>query len=157
MIKIRNLEEYYGKKLVINDVSLEVKKGEIYVIVGHSGTRKPTLLRYISGLESCQEGSLKALGTEVKGLSQNDPKELRVLRKGVGTIFQDLTLMEKENVFENVVMPLRIHYSQCKIYSRLLDKEYMSEKDLSQRINSSFNVIGLDYKNRAYPRELNGG
>ncbi|HHW4201066.1 TPA: ATP-binding cassette domain-containing protein, partial [Campylobacter coli] len=73
MIKIQNLKKYYGKELVINDVSLEIKKGEIYAIVGHSGAGKSTLLRCINGLESYQEGSLKVLDAEIKDLSQNNP------------------------------------------------------------------------------------
>lgn len=66
MIKIRNLQKYYGKELVINDVSLEIKKGEIYAIVGHSGAGKSTLLRCINGLESYQKGSLKVFDLEIK-------------------------------------------------------------------------------------------
>lgn len=70
MIKIKNLKKYYGKELVINDVSLEIKKGEIYAIVGHSGAGKSTLLRCINGLENYQEGSLKVFNQEIKDLSQ---------------------------------------------------------------------------------------
>ncbi|EAK1213981.1 ATP-binding cassette domain-containing protein, partial [Campylobacter jejuni] len=70
MIKIKNLKKYYGKELVINDVSLEIKKGEIYAIVGHSGAGKSTLLRCINGLENYQEGSLKVFDQEIKDLSQ---------------------------------------------------------------------------------------
>ncbi len=157
MIKIQNLKKYYGKELVINDVSLEIKKGEIYAIVGHSGAGKSTLLRCINGLESYQEGSLKVLDAEIKDLSQNNPKKLRMLRKDIGMIFQNFALMERKNVFENVAMPLRMHYSQCKIYSKLFGKEYMSEKDLNQKVNSLLDVVGLDHKNKAYPRELSGG
>ncbi|EJF7422401.1 ATP-binding cassette domain-containing protein, partial [Campylobacter jejuni] len=69
MIKIKNLKKYYGKELVINDVSLEIKKGEIYAIVGHSGAGKSTLLRCINGLENYQEGSLKVFDQEIKDLS----------------------------------------------------------------------------------------
>ncbi|HEH4740574.1 TPA: methionine ABC transporter ATP-binding protein [Campylobacter coli] len=157
MIKIQNLTKYYGKERVINDVSLEIKKGEIYAIVGHSGAGKSTLLRCINGLESYQEGSLKVLDAEIKDLSQNNPKKLRMLRKDIGMIFQNFALMERKNVFENVAMPLRTHYSQCKIYSKLFDKEYMSEKDLNQKVNSLLEVVGLDHKNKSYPRELSGG
>ncbi len=111
MIKIKNLKKYYGKELVINDVSLEIKKGEIYAIVGHSGAGKSTLLRCINGLENYQEGSLKVFDQEIKDLSQKKSKELRVLRKDIGMIFQNFALMERKNVFENVAMPLRTHYT----------------------------------------------
>lgn len=109
MIKIQNLKKYYGKELVINDVSLEIKKGEIYAIVGHSGAGKSTLLRCINGLESYQEGSLKVLDAEIKDLSQNNPKKLRMLRKDIGMIFQNFALMERKcirkccNAFKNAL------------------------------------------------------
>lgn len=74
MIKIKNLKKYYGKELVINNVSLEIKKGEIYAIVGHSGAGKSTLLRCINGLENYQEGSLKVFDQEIKDLSQKNQK-----------------------------------------------------------------------------------
>lgn len=77
MIKIKNLKKYYGKELVINDVSLEIKKGEIYAIVGHSGAGKSTLLRCINGLENYQEGSLKVFDQEIKDLSQKKIKRAK--------------------------------------------------------------------------------
>ncbi|MBC5857559.1 methionine ABC transporter ATP-binding protein [Campylobacter jejuni] len=157
MIKIKNLKKYYGKELVINDVSLEIKKGEIYAIVGHSGAGKSTLLRCINGLENYQEGSLKVFEQEIKDLSQKKPKELRVLRKDIGMIFQNFALMERKNVFENVAMPLRTHYTQCKFHAKLFSKAYMSEKEIAQKVNSLLEIVGLDHKNKSYPRELSGG
>ena len=64
MIEIKNLKKYYGNTCVINDVSLDIKKGEIYAIVGQSGAGKSTLLRCINALESYQAGSLKVFNQE---------------------------------------------------------------------------------------------
>ena len=84
MIKIENLKKFYGKTCVIDDVSLEVKQGEIFAIVGHSGAGKSTLLRCINGLEDYQEGSLKVEGREVRELNS---AQIRELRKNIGMIF----------------------------------------------------------------------
>ncbi|MDO4674064.1 methionine ABC transporter ATP-binding protein [Campylobacter sp.] len=157
MIKIENLKKYYGKDLVIDGVSLEVKKGEIYAIVGHSGAGKSTLLRCINGLENYQDGRLEVFGQEIKNLIQNKPKELRNLRKDMGMIFQNFALMERKNVFENIAMPLRIHYTQCKIHSKLFQKDYMSEDAIKKRIGELLDIVGLSHKAKSSPRELSGG
>ncbi|MFB1644255.1 methionine ABC transporter ATP-binding protein [Campylobacter molothri] len=157
MIKIKNLKKYYGKELVIDDVSLEINKGEIYAIVGHSGAGKSTLLRCINGLEDYQKGSLKVLDEEIKELKQKYPKKLRILRKDIGMIFQNFALMERKNIFENVAMPLRTHFSQCKIYSKIFNKEYMSEKEINEKVHSLLEIVGLNHKFNSYPKELSGG
>ncbi|MCX2683000.1 methionine ABC transporter ATP-binding protein [Campylobacter sp. MIT 21-1685] len=156
MIKIQNLKKYYGKELIINNISLEIKKGEIYAIVGHSGAGKSTLLRCINGLETYEEGSLKVFDLELRNL-QKKPKELRALRKNIGMIFQNFALMEHKNVFENVAMPLNIHFTQSKIYSKLFDKAFMGEKEMKARINSLLEIVGLSHKMYSYPKELSGG
>ena len=69
---------------MIDDVSLEVKQGEIFAIVGRSGAGKSTLLRCINGLEDYQEGSLKVESREVRDLSG---AQIRELRKNIGMIF----------------------------------------------------------------------
>ena len=93
MIEIQHLKKYYGKELVIDNVSLNVKKGEIFAIVGHSGAGKSTLLRCINALESYQNGSLKVFGEEISQSAQN-AKKLRELRKNIGMIFQHFALMK---------------------------------------------------------------
>ncbi|EKR5435609.1 methionine ABC transporter ATP-binding protein [Campylobacter upsaliensis] len=157
MIKIQNLQKYYGKELVINDVSLEIKKGEIYAIVGHSGAGKSTLLRCINGLESYQKGSLKVFDLEIKDLLENEPEKLKGLRKDVGMIFQNFALMNRKNIFENIAMPLRTHYTQCKITASLFKKDYMSEDDVKKRIDELLDIVGLSHKKNSYPKELSGG
>ncbi|AJD03206.1 DL-methionine ABC transporter MetINQ, ATP-binding protein [Campylobacter lari CCUG 22395] len=140
MIKIQNLKKYYGKELVINDVSLEVKEGEIYALVGHSGAGKSTLLRCINGLENYQSGSVQVFGKEIATLKE---KELRVFRKDIGMIFQHFALMSRKNVFENVAIPLEIHN--------------FDKNTIQKRVNELLDLVGLLAKSKAYPNELSGG
>lgn len=142
MIKIEHLKKYYESELVINDVSLEVEKGEIFAIVGHSGAGKSTLLRCINALESYQEGSLKVFGEEISSLAKN-AKKLRHLRRDIGMIFQHFALMSRKNVFENVAMPLQIHH--------------FDKNKAKQRVNELLELVGLANKANAYPNELSGG
>ncbi|TQR32990.1 methionine ABC transporter ATP-binding protein [Campylobacter sp. MIT 99-7217] len=142
MIKIDKLKKYYGKDLVIDEVSLEVKKGEIFAIVGHSGAGKSTLLRCINALEDYQSGSLKVFDKEIKELAKKD-KDLRALRKQIGMIFQHFALMSRKTVFENVAMPLQMHS--------------FSKSEISKKVNELLELVGLSTKARSYPSELSGG
>ncbi|QWU80242.1 methionine ABC transporter ATP-binding protein [Campylobacter novaezeelandiae] len=157
MIKITNLKKYYEQNLVLNDISLQIKKGEIYAIVGHSGAGKSTLLRCINGLEDYQGGSLEVLGEEISNLKQNYPKKLRFLRKNIGMIFQNFALINRKNVFENVAIPLRTHYSQSRFYAKLFKKDFMSEDEVQAKVNKLLDIVGLLEKSKAYPKELSGG
>ena len=142
MIKIKNLKKSYGKELVIDDVSFEVREGEIFAIVGHSGAGKSTLLRCINALESYQGGSLQVFGEEISQLAKN-PKKLRNLRKDIGMIFQHFALMSRKNAFENVAMPLQIHG--------------FAKSEIKSRVSELLELVGLADKAAAYPSELSGG
>ena len=140
MIKIENLTKFYGDTQILFDVNLEVKKGEIFAIVGHSGAGKSTLLRCINGLESYQGGSLKVFDQEIKNL---DETQQRHLRRDVGMIFQHFALMARKNVFENVATPLKFWGY----------KSFETEK----RVRELLNLVGLESKAKSYPSELSGG
>ena len=140
MIKIENLTKFYGDTQILFDINLEVKKGEIFAIVGHSGAGKSTLLRCINGLESYQGGSLKVFDKEIKNL---DETQQRHLRRDVGMIFQHFALMARKNVFENVATPL-------KFWS------YKSD-ETEKRVRELLNLVGLESKAKSYPSELSGG
>lgn len=142
MIEIQHLQKYYGKELVIDNVSLNVKKGEIFAIVGHSGAGKSTLLRCINALESYQNGSLKVFDEEISQIAQN-AKKLRELRKNIGMIFQHFALMSRKNAFENVAMPLQIHG--------------FDKNEIKSRVSELLELVGLAGKAKAYPNELSGG
>ena len=140
MIKIENLTKFYGDTQILFDVNLEVKKGEIFAIVGHSGAGKSTLLRCINGLESYQGGSLKVFDQEIKNL---DETQQRHLRRDVGMIFQHFALMARKNVFENVATPLKFW-------------GYKSD-ETEKRVKELLNLVGLESKAKSYPGELSGG
>ena len=140
MIKIENLSKFYGATQILFDVNLEVKKGEIFAIVGHSGAGKSTLLRCINGLESYQGGSLKVFDQEIKNL---DETQQRHLRRDVGMIFQHFALMARKNVFENVATPLKFW-------------GYKSD-ETEKRVRELLNLVGLENKAKSYPSELSGG
>ena len=140
MIKIENLTKFYGGTQILFDVNLEVKKGEIFAIVGHSGAGKSTLLRCINGLESYQGGSLKVFDQEIKNL---DETQQRHLRRDVGMIFQHFALMARKNVFENVATPLKFW-------------GYKSD-ETEKRVRELLNLVGLESKVKSYPSELSGG
>ena len=140
MIKIENLTKFYGDTQILFDINLEVKKGEIFAIVGHSGAGKSTLLRCINGLESYQGGSLKVFDQEIKNL---DETQQRHLRRDVGMIFQHFALMARKNVFENVATPLKFW-------------GYKSD-ETEKRVRELLNLVGLESKAKSYPSELSGG
>ena len=140
MIKIENLTKFYGGTQILFDVNLEVKKGEIFAIVGHSGAGKSTLLRCMNGLESYQGGSLKVFDQEIKNL---DETQQRHLRRDVGMIFQHFALMARKNVFENVATPLKFW-------------GYKSD-ETEKRVRELLNLVGLENKAKSYPSELSGG
>ncbi|WP_462102803.1 methionine ABC transporter ATP-binding protein [Campylobacter concisus] len=140
MIKIENLTKFYGDTQILFDVNLEVKKGEIFAIVGHSGAGKSTLLRCINGLEGYQGGSLKVFDQEIKNL---DETQQRHLRRDVGMIFQHFALMARKNVFENVATPLKFW-------------GYKSD-ETEKRVRELLNLVGLESKAKSYPSELSGG
>ena len=140
MIKIENLKKFYGATQIIDDVSLNVEKGEIFAIVGHSGAGKSTLLRCINGLEDYQSGSLKVFDKEISALKD---KELRELRRDVGMIFQHFALMARKTAFENVATPLKFWG--------------YSDGEIKKRVSELLELVGLANKAASYPGERSGG
>jgi D-methionine transport system ATP-binding protein len=140
MINIKNLNKYYGKTKVLDDISIDIKKGEIFAIVGHSGAGKSTLLRCINGLEKYSDGSLKVNNREIKSLNK---KELKEFRKNIGMIFQHFSLIQRKTVYENVALPMQLWgYNKSSI---------------DKKVKELLTLVGLEQKFNSYPKELSGG
>ena len=140
MITITDVNKYYGKTKVLSDVNINIEKGEIFGIIGHSGAGKSTLLRCINRLEEYQEGSILVEGKEVKDVNN---KDLRLLRKDLGMIFQHFSLLERKTVFENVALPL-----ECFHYSK---------EETEKRVLELLKLVGIEDKKDRKPRNLSGG
>ena len=140
MIEINNLGKYFGGHKVLSDISLEVGKGDVFGIVGHSGAGKSTLLRCLNGLEGYTEGSVRVGGKEVKDLDEN---ELKRLRRDMGMIFQNFNLMNRKDVYENILFPLKVWG--------------VPKDEAESRVNELLELVGLTGKKHEKVRNLSGG
>ena len=139
MLKIRGLKKFFGNNLVLKGVNLEINKGEIVVVVGPSGGGKTTLLRTITGLEKCDDGTIEIDGyTFCKDGRYCDKKSSSIIRKNVGLVFQNFNLFPHKSVLENIIeAPTRA----------------LGEK----KENAILSFLGLSDKANNYPCELSGG
>ncbi|XOB61786.1 methionine ABC transporter ATP-binding protein [Campylobacterota bacterium DY0563] len=140
MISIKNLNKYYGDVKVLNDISIDIKEGEIFAIVGHSGAGKSTLLRCINGLEDYSTGSLLVDDKEIKDLNK---EQLRSFRKKIGMIFQHFSLVQRKTVYENVALPMQLWG--------------YSKNDIDKKVIELLSLVGLEEKTDSYPSQLSGG
>jgi ABC-type sugar transport system ATPase subunit len=136
-ITLRNITKYYGKNLILDDISLEVSDGEFLCLTGPSGCGKTTLLRIIAGLDNDHSGRIY--------FNDKDITELSPSARNVSMVFQDFALYPYMVARDNISFPLRL-------------KKYTGEK-ISQKLKSTVNKIDAgvkDYLN-LFPRELSAG
>ncbi|MBE6053982.1 MAG: methionine ABC transporter ATP-binding protein [Clostridium sartagoforme] len=144
MIVLKNLNKVYstkdGKVEALKDVTLNIKKGEIYGIIGFSGAGKSTLVRCINLLEKPNSGEVFIDGRELSSLSN---KELRKERKKIGMIFQHFNLMRSRTVFENIAYPLK--------------SDGYSKEEIKNKVTDLLKLVELEDKANVYPSQLSGG
>lgn len=144
MIKVSHLYKTYntdaGDVEALKDVSFEVKKGEIYGIIGLSGAGKSTLVRCLNLLERPNAGKVVVDGKDMLSLSEND---LRLQRKEIAMIFQSFNLLMQRAVLDNVCFPMELNGVE-KRTARKKALEYLE-------------IVNLKDKAKAYPSQLSGG
>ncbi|HLF66001.1 MAG TPA: ATP-binding cassette domain-containing protein, partial [Gammaproteobacteria bacterium] len=107
LVNIQDLHfSYNGKKSIFQGVNIQIPRGKVTTIMGPSGTGKTTLLRLIGGQTQPTRGKVVVYGQEINTLSR---KELYILRKKMGMLFQNGGLFTHLSVYENVAFPLREH------------------------------------------------
>ncbi len=144
MIKLEHVcktFEINGKTVeAVKDVSLEIREGEIFGIIGFSGAGKSTLVRCINLLEKPESGRV-LIGTE--DITDYQGAKLRQVRQKIGMIFQHFNLMPSRTVFENIELPLKL--------------TALSKQERAQKINALLDLVGLTDKAQSYPSQLSGG
>jgi D-methionine transport system ATP-binding protein len=125
----------------LRDVTLHIRRGDIFGIVGRSGAGKSTLLRMINLLERPDSGNVIVAGRDLTRLSK---RELRAARRNIGMIFQHYNLLQNLTVLENVAFPLRLH-------------GLLNAPRLEKRVQECLDLVGIADKAASYPASLSGG
>ena len=140
MIEFKNVNKWFGKLHVLNDINLEIPKGEVLVICGPSGSGKSTLIRCINRLEPIQKGEIIVNNVPVHDKATN----LTKLRADIGFVFQQFHLYPHMTVLENVMLaPVNVK----KIAKSKAEKIAMEKLE----------QVGLTEKSGVHPAQLSGG
>ncbi|STP09128.1 amino acid ABC transporter ATP-binding protein [Helicobacter cinaedi] len=141
LLDIRHLKKTYdGSHFVLNDISMQVKKGEVVVILGASGCGKSTFLRCINGLESIQSGEILLNGT----LLNHKKAKWSAIRQRIGMVFQSYDLFPHMSVMNNILL------GPTKVQKR-------ERKEVVAQATKLLERVGLAQKMYASPKELSGG
>ena len=140
MITLSSVHKRYGQEIAVRDVSLHIRKGEIYGIIGASGAGKSTLLRLMNLLEKPDAGNVIVDGEQLTELSN---RELRKKRHRIGMIFQQFNLVANKTVFDNVLDSL-------KLANR-------PKASWEARVMECLQFVGLEAYRDKYPSQLSGG
>lgn len=141
MIKVEHITKQFNDLKAVNDVSLEIKKGEIVCLIGPSGSGKSTVLRCINGLEIPESGSV---WINDQPLNSNDDQSFRQLRTKMGFVFQHFNLFPHKTVLENLTL--------ASIQALGMDEATANQKALEL-----LERVGLSDKKDVYPNKLSGG
>jgi sn-glycerol 3-phosphate transport system ATP-binding protein len=134
-ISLQNLKKSFGKTKVIHDLSIDVKNGELIVIVGPSGCGKSTLLRMVAGLEDANEGNILIDNKKVN--------ELEPMERNIAMVFQNYALYPHMSVFDNMAYGLKI----AKV----------PKNEIESRVQKAAEILELDELLQRKPNQLSGG
>ena len=144
MISIKGLSKVFTSDkhniTAVDDLTLSIREGEIFGVIGYSGAGKSTFVRLLNRLEEPSTGQITIDQQEITALSM---KDLRLARRDIGMIFQHFNLLWSRTVKENIVFPLEI--------------AGVPKEKREERVNELIGLVGLSGRENAYPSELSGG
>ena len=141
LIEIKNLTKGFEEKIVLNNISLHVDRGENFVVFGQSGTGKSVLLKCIIGLLQPETGEVFINGINVITASK---KELNKIRKNIGFLFQGAALYDSMTVRENLEFPLKKNFN-------------FSQSEIDKKVETALQHVTLEEAIDKMPSELSGG
>jgi putative ABC transport system ATP-binding protein len=145
VLKILNIEKYYGRKgnitKAIDNISFTVNEGEFVGVMGPSGSGKTTLLNTISTIDKVSSGNIYISGKDITKLSSKKITKFR--REQLGFIFQDFNLLDTLTAYENIALALTINKS--------------NHKDINNKVNEIAEKLNIDEVLHKYPYEMSGG
>ena len=141
MIKYYNVSKIYSKNIkALDRINIHIKPGEFVSLVGQSGTGKTTFVKTLIGEEKADQGKIVVGGWDITSIGQ---REIPVLRRQIGVIFQDFKLLPKKTLFENVAFAMQV----CGGHPRKIKKI----------VPHVMKIVGLNNKMNRYPQEISGG
>jgi len=147
IVKVSNLDKYFGLLHVLKDVSIEVEPREVVCLIGRSGSGKSTLLRCINFLEDPSRGTIEVDGVQVavkNGTTREHRQAIHEIRLKTGMVFQEFNLFPHMNVLENVIEgPVTV--------------KGMDRKEAIELAEQNLDSVGLLFKKDEYPNRLSGG
>ena len=138
LLRVDSVDKSYGEEEVLRDVSFEMERQDVEVVIGPSGSGKSTLLRCINRLTEVDDGEIYLDGEEIHGIDEN------ALRRRVGMVFQDFNLFAHRTARGNVTLGLR-------------EVLGMSKEEASATADDYLDRVGLAKQADSYPAELSGG
>jgi phospholipid/cholesterol/gamma-HCH transport system ATP-binding protein len=139
LIKLVGVSKSFGKNIILNNVDLDIYRGDALVIIGPSGTGKSTILRIIAGLLSLDKGSIYIRGKRRKGLIEDGEDTV-----GISMVFQQAALFDSLTVAENVGFSLFQHSN-------------LSRREIKNLVREKLDMVGLGGTEDRFPAELSGG
>jgi len=143
LLEIRKLGKSFGDKKILKDISFELEKGQTLSIIGSSGSGKTTLLRCINFLEKADEGTMSLNGEIIYDAAKDQDfkeKQLGLIRKHFGLVFQQFNLFPQYTALENVTLASRLQ-----------------DKDIKEKAIELLEQVGLADRMDYYPHQLSGG
>ena len=140
MIQLFHVSKFYDRRPALQDVNLQIEKGEFVLLMGPSGAGKTTLLKLLFCAEQPDEGQILVQGRNVARLKA---AAVPYLRRTMGLVFQDFRLLPKKSIFENVALPLMVQGA--------------SSFDIRRKVTEALRAVGVEHKRDSRPATLSAG